>query len=100
MKKRFIILLSFLLIILLQLILYVGLSGCSVEKEETINSETSQITEGRYSLFRTQDAQEYLSFLENFDETNYEIVDISTSLAERIYGSDEFYIITYKAKSK
>lgn len=67
------------------LVVTVLLSGCSTstEKSETIHSETTQTSVGSYSLFRTQDVQEYLNFLENFDETKYEIVDISTSL----YGS-------------
>ena len=86
------------------LVVAVLLSGCSTEKtekSETIHSETTQTSVGSYSLFRTQDVQEYLSFLENFDETKYEIVDISTSLyGTRSYGSDEFYIVTYKTISK
>ena len=83
------------------LVVAVLLSGCSTEKSETIHSETTQKSIGSYFLFRTQDAQEYLSFLENFDETKYEIVDISTSLyGIRMYGSDEFYIVTYKTISE
>ncbi len=77
------------------------LSGCLIEKSETIHSEKTQMAVGSYSLFRTQDAQEYLSFLENFDETKYEIVNISTSLSGiGRYGSDEFYIVTYKTISE
>ena len=92
MKKRIIALFCSMLVVT------VLLSGCSsIEESETIHSETT----GSYSLFRTQDVQEYLSFLENFDETKYEIVDISTSLyGTRAYGSDEFYIVTYKTISE
>lgn len=94
MKKRIIALFCSMLVVT------VLLSGCSSESE-TIHSETTQTSVGSYSLFRTQDVQEYLSFLENFDETKYEIVDISTSLfGTRTYGSDEFYIVTYKTISE
>lgn len=95
MKKRIIALFCSMLVVA------VLLSGCSTEKSETIHSETTQTSVGSHSLFRTQDVQEYLSFLENFDETKYEIVDISTSLyGTRTHGSDEFYIVTYKTISE
>lgn len=74
------------------------LSGCSTT--ETIHSETTQTSVGSYSLFRTTEIQEYLSFLEEFDETKFEIVDISTSMSVSGYGSDEFYIVTYKTISE
>lgn len=93
MKKRIIALFfSMLLVIALS-------SGCSSEsseKSEIIQSNKVQESVGSYYLFRTQDVQEYLNFLENFDETKYEIVDISTSLKVGSYGSSEFYMITYK----
>ncbi len=90
MKKRFIAL------FFLLLIFSILLSGCSETITETINSEKTQTSVGTYSLFRTTDAQEYLSFLENFDETKFEIVDISTSMSVTGYGSNEFYVVTYK----
>lgn len=85
MKKR--------IIALISLVTVMALAGCS-SSSETIQSTTVVETVGSYSLFRTRDAQEYLSFLENFDEAKYEIVDISTSLTTG--ESYEFYIITYK----
>ena len=91
MKKRFIALFCFLLIC------STVLSGCS-EKTETINSEQTQTLVGSCSLFQTTDVQEYLSFLENLDETKYEIVDISTSMCRS--QSNEFYMITYKTISE
>lgn len=94
MKKRIIALFCSMLVVA------VLLSGCSMKKSETIHSETTKTLVDSYSLFRTQDAQKYLSFLENFDETKYEIVDISTSLHSAVYGSDEFYIVTYKTISE
>lgn len=95
MKKRFIALFFFLLIF------SILLSGCSRTIIETINSEKTETSVGNYSLFRTTDVQVYLSFLENFDETKYEIVDISTSMDLTSNGySNEFYIVTYKTISE
>ena len=72
------------------------LSGCG-EKTETIHSETTtQTTTGSYSLFRTTEVQDYLNFLETFDDTKYEIVDISTSMSIGTGVSGEFYIVTYR----
>ena len=90
MKKRFIASL---------LIFSILISGCS-KKTETINSEKTETSVGSYSLFRTRDVQEYLNFLENFDETKFEIVDISTSMMVTSQGSNEFYIVTYKTISE
>jgi len=92
MKKRFILLLTFILIITTLF------SGCTEEKNtsEIIHSEKVQETSGNYYLFQTKYVQEYLNFLENFDETKYEIVDISTSLHLSPKGSNEFYMITYR----
>lgn len=92
MKKRIIALFCSMLVVA------VLLSGCSTGTSETIYSETTQTSVGSYSLFRTVDIQEYLSFLEEFDETKFEIVDISTSLED--VESDEFYIVTYKTISE
>ena len=87
MKKRFITLLLAIVMIASFMVVF---TACS--KTETINSESAQTVVGSYSLFRTTKVQEYLSFLENFDETKYEIVDISTSMS-RGYSS-EFYMVT------
>lgn len=93
MKKRLISLLCFISL------LPSFFSGCSKDSKshEIIQSETVQETVGSYYLYKTFDVQKYLSFLENFDETKYEIVDISTSMqSESYYESGEFYMITYK----
>lgn len=90
MKKRFIALLVAILMVTTPLLVF---TGCEA-KTETITSTKTEV--GSYSIFRTEDAQEYLSFLENFDETKYQIVDISTSMFTSGYGSGEFYIVTYK----
>ena len=93
MKLRIVALFSMLLLIV------VLCSGCSSEKSEIIQSESGIESNGIYYLFRTEEAQEYFKFLENFDESKYEIVDISTSMRGTWHnGSSTFYIVTYKAK--
>lgn len=73
-----------------------GLSSLPDVPAETIsNTKTHEIT-GNYFLYRTTNSQEYLTFLENFDEEKFEIIDISTSM--EAYKSGEFYIITYREK--
>ena len=61
------------------------LTACSY----TISSKNEQIGgDGKYHLFVTIKDQEYLEFLESFDETKYEIVDIS--------HSNDYWHVTYK----
>jgi len=89
MKKRIITLLLAIVVVATLL------TGCG-PKTETITSEKTATIEGSYSLFKTVDVQEYLKFLESFDETKYEIIDISTSMFTGNYGSGTFYMVTYK----
>lgn len=91
MKKRIIALFCAMLVV-------TCLSGCSTT--ETIRNETTKKSVGSYSIFRTSDVQEYLSFLEEFDETKFEIVDISTCMKITLQGPNEFYIVTYRTLSK
>ena len=98
MKRRIIVL-------LITLITIVTLCGCEVKTTTTqsivgeVQKEpTTEAIYGNYFLFETVDKQEYLNFLEDFDETKYEIVNISTSKSVGGYGSDEFYMVTYKVK--
>lgn len=85
MRKRFAMLIVFVLLTLV-------LTACS--SETTIKS--SNITEmpGRYHLFQTYSSDEYLNFLENFDEAKYDIVDITVGHAHYDFS----YAITYKDK--
>lgn len=53
-------------------------------------------TKYKYSLFETEDEQEYLSFLNELSN-EYEIVDISTgTYAFRVTGPYNVFIITYR----
>ena len=72
-------------------------AGCSeAETSETITSTKAEIAEGSYLLFDTTDVQEYLDFMENFDESKYEIVDISNGKYGLSYSCFNYYIVTYK----
>ena len=99
MKKRFIALFVAMLMVV-TLFTACGSSEAETAETEIIRNETTQVvvseSVGSYCLFRTKDVQEYLNFLENFDETKYEIVDISTSMWTGMNGSGEFYMVTYK----
>lgn len=82
----------FLAVIMMVLVLL--LVGCG-KKSATITS--SKEGEGSYSLFQTDDMDEYFEFLENFDEEHYEIVNIDTFVRETKKNyNDDYYMITYK----
>ena len=90
------------LLIIIPLILF----AVAENKDKTNLSQTTTETgngeifskKGSYSLFRTRNMEEYLNFLDNFDDDRFEIVDISTSYHITSDGSDEFYMVTYRAK--
>lgn len=49
-----------------------------------------------YALFRTSSFEEYQSFIENFDNTTCEIINIS--IVTLPSNNCEFYIVTYQEK--
>ena len=76
-------------------------SQTTITESQSLNeiygsSEISNSGKSKYFLFKTGNVQEYLNFLETFDETHYELVDISTSYQISVKGSDDFYMVTYK----
>jgi len=78
------------------MIFCISLVGCG----NSTNSTTQYVQEtiGDYSLFKTEDSQEYLDFLKDMDSHNtLEIVDISnTSYALKYTGPYHVYTVTYK----
>ena len=58
-------------------------------------TKTQQVV-GKYFLFKTKSEQEYLNFLEAFDETKHKIVDISVSVQVGTFSTTEHYMVTYK----
>ena len=93
--------------LLILIVFVICISGCSSSEEdykkEVVNEranveETSyKETVGSYLLFQTSEKDEYLSFLTNFNESKYEIVNISTLVHESTFSyTDDYYMVTYK----
>lgn len=83
MKKRFI------AIVVIVMLIATLSTACS--PEGTVHSTTKQGEQevvGHYHIFETPSITKYLQFLESFDETEYEIVDISKS--------DNYWYVTYR----
>lgn len=102
MKKKRTVALSLvilLVVLLLVMLLIVSLLTAGSADTTIITSTKDPAVHGHYFLFTTENVQEYLNFLEVFDETKYEIVNISTSMSVTLHGSNEFYMITYKVLS-
>lgn len=85
------------LILIISCLLIFGLNSMLETPTGTVSSTKTQEIAGNYFLYRTKDSQDYLSFLENFDEEKYEIIDISNSM--QTAEDKEFYIITYRKKN-
>lgn len=81
--KRFIVLL---IVLLMVVVLSVACFSGNVHSEK--NQEVQEEVAGSYHVFYVSSDKKYLSFLENFDETKFEIVDIS-------HGHSYWYV-TYK----
>ena len=78
-----------------------NLTGQKNESSSTVVQATkTQKVAGRYFLFKAKNEQEYLNFLEVFDETKYKIVDISISVQASAFLTTEFYMVTYKRIAK
>lgn len=84
MKKRFI---AMVVIVMLIATMTTACSSAAYTLHSTIKLGEQEVV-GRYHLFTTGSTTEYLQFLENFNETEYEIVDISRS--------DGYWKVTYR----
>ena len=82
--KRFIALLIALLVVVTMF------TACSktISSEKPKEVQETDDVVGSYHLFYTMESKTYLNFLETFDETKYEIVDIS--------HSHSFWYVTYR----
>ena len=98
MKKRSI-------AIILGCLLSLALVSCGNSNDSEIitlpNAESQvQVSEGKSSknvdTYKTEKVEEYLEFLESFDESNNKILGITTSMPSTIYGSGSFYMVTYQ----
>ena len=74
------------------------LSGCVNRKEPEYLEENYK--HGSYHLYKTNDPNRYLQFLESFDDTKFEIVDISYGYQDHVDEAskhDEF-LVTYRSR--
>lgn len=99
------------LIMLLIFAIVLLLTGCSkIEESSTTEFPTdsnsgiytsmntgiyTSMNTGLYYLYETNEKIEYVSFLADFDDSKYEMIDISVSVSE---GIKTWYFITYKDK--
>ena len=90
MKRKIIVLIP----IFIFMFLFVG---CTSDNKKAETKATSTITIGDYFLFQTDNADEYLIFLQKFDENQYEIVNIDSFIreTEKDYNND-YFMVTYK----
>ena len=92
-KKRFITL--FIAIVMISALL----TGCGPDSRTT--QSTKKVDEatalGNYFLYETEEREEYLTFLETFDNSKYEIIDISVGYTGKSvkYGYMTLYSVTY-----
>ncbi len=95
--------------ILLVFFLALTLVGCDNSSGNSSDSEIItlpdtesqvQVSEGKSSknvyTYKTAKVEEYLEFLESFDEASNEILGITTSMPSTIYGDGNFYMVTYQ----
>lgn len=97
MKKK-------ILVLLIALLSVVNINGCGSSTkvtQSTVNlSEYSK--SGNYFLYETKERDEYLNFLETFDDEKYELVDISIGYYGIGKSGDyiNHYAVTYKLIEK
>lgn len=98
MKKRSI-------AILLGCFLALTLVGCgnsSGSEVITLSNTESQVevseieSSSNVTVYKTKNVEEYLAFLESFDESNNEILGITTCMYTGAYTNDEFYMVTFR----
>ena len=74
-----------------------SITGNKKENPTTVVQATkTQKVAGKYFLFKTKSEQEYLNFLEAFDESKHKIVDISICVQAGAFSTTEYYMVTYK----
>lgn len=84
-------------LLVLAILFLAGTIGYTMaETTERNDSDVIMSEKGTYAIFRTQDPEEFLDFMEDFDENQYELVDITTSMTTR--RTSEFYVVTYKTR--
>lgn len=91
--------------IILGCFLILILASCgnsNVSEIITLPNEESQVqiyeveAYSNVSVYKTMKVEEYLTFLETFDERNNEILGVTTCMNTGAYTSYDFYMVTYK----
>lgn len=68
----------------------------TLSNAETQAQVTGVETFSNVLVYKTKKVEEYLTFLENFDERNNEILGVIASMYTGVYTSYDFYMVTYK----
>ena len=85
-------------VMLIAALICVFVASCDAVQESSNNSTAVLHEYGNYYLYETHSNMEYLEFLDNFDDTAYEIVDISVTFVG-MTGNNEYgnhYVVTYR----
>lgn len=97
MKRSIAILLAFFLMLIV-----VSCGSSNSSEILTLPSTNSQAEElliepaNNVIVYQTKVVEEYLAFLESFDESNNEILGITTCMYTGAYTSSDFYMVTYQ----
>ncbi|MBR6252753.1 MAG: hypothetical protein IKR04_02825 [Clostridia bacterium] len=90
--------LKIIVFVIIFIICSILLSGCANQNNPEYLEENFEF--GSYHLYKTDDANRYLKFLESFDDTKFEIVDISYGYQDHVDNAskhDEF-LVTYRSR--
>ena len=80
-------------VIVAVVLIVVALENRRIAKDSEVDENLS------YHLYSTSKRNEYLKFLEEFDESKFEIVNITTvAESTNLYGGAASYMVTYKNK--
>lgn len=90
--------LKIIVFVIIFIICSILLSGCANQNNPEYLEENFEF--GSYHLYKTDDANRYLQFLESFDNTKFEIVDISYGYQDHVDEADKHdtFLVTYRSR--
>ncbi len=90
--------LKIIVFVIIFIICSILLSGCANQNNPEYLEENFEF--GSYHLYKTDDANRYLKFLESFDDTKYEIVDISYGYQDHVDKASKHgeFLVTYRSR--
>lgn len=85
-------------IIIIFILCIILLSGCANQNNPEYLEENFEF--GSYHLYKTDDANRYLQFLESFDNTKFEIVYISYGYQDHVdkASKHDVFLVTYRSR--